>query len=185
MKLHGIENGEQYVINLLSRTNSILTHYYVLSAKNGKRITHPSTRMSHHKLLSRRVYIKCCWTTSPHSPIYVQHTEHFIVNTNQTINFLRHHLHKKKKNCNIKCTSCSDLHPNLFWKIFQYSEYSLKCIEKKNHIRWLGKFQNVTISFIMSVHLSTCREHAAPTGWVSMKFYIVNVLNMSQKYKIA
>jgi len=42
MKLHCNENGEQYVINLLSRTNSILTHYYVLSAKNeGKVSAHP------------------------------------------------------------------------------------------------------------------------------------------------
>ena len=33
MKLHRNDNGGQYVINLSSRRNSILTHYCVLSGK--------------------------------------------------------------------------------------------------------------------------------------------------------
>jgi hypothetical protein len=58
MKLHCNENCYQYVINLSSGTNSILTHSEGLSEKTEEQVSAPPYIMFHHKLLNRGVYIK-------------------------------------------------------------------------------------------------------------------------------
>jgi hypothetical protein len=52
---------------------------------------------------------------------------------------------------------------------------SFSILSTKVIVQFLGmfaKFQEETISFVLSVHSSTCMENSAPTGRIVMKFDI-------------